>query len=257
MRSSNAPHTEAAEQAAHFFSNEETVDAVLLVGSWALGWAEEGSDVDLAVVVRPDAGRPQRRALESAWEASAPRREAARLLEPLIRYSDVEIDLIDGEFTPVSRGWTSGPDDFELQLGNYLAHGVALFERGKRLGDLRERWLPFYGDDLRAERLASARRYCLNNLDHVPWALDRGDRFHAFHRLYHGFQEFLQALFISRRVYPVAYDKWIARQLETLLGLAKLTPELETVIGADRLEAATLRAGAKRLEGLLDEYAGA
>jgi Nucleotidyltransferase domain len=233
------------------------VDAVLLVGSCARGWADEGSDLDLAVVVTPSVGEAERQALLRAWEASGARAEAAHILRPLVRYSDVEIDLIDGKFQPTPRGWTSGPDEFELELGNYVAHSTVLFERDARVQTLRDRWLPFYEESLRTERLKSVRTYCLNNLDHVPWALGRGDRFHAFHRLYHASQEFLQALFISRRTYPLAYDKWVAKQLGELLGLAELAPELETIVGARQLDAAMLRGNAGMLAELLDEYAGA
>lgn len=253
-RIASSAHAAAATAAADFFSGAEIVDGVLLVGSWARGHADETSDLDIAIVVTPESDAVERQELVAAWEQSAAHAEAVKVLRPIVRYSNVEIDLIDGEFVATPRGWTSGPDDFELQLGNYVAYSVPLFERGARCGALRDRWLPFYDDDLRARRLESVRTYCLNNLDHVPWALERGDSFHAFHRMYHAFQEFLQALFISRRTYPVAYDKWIAEQLDELLGLPELAPELAGIVGAGKLDGTTIAESAATLQQLFDAY---
>lgn len=34
----------------------------------------------------------------------------------------------------------------------------------------------------------------------------------------------MQALFIARRTYPIAYDKWIREQVVDILGLRSSTP---------------------------------
>jgi hypothetical protein len=79
-----------------------------------------------------------------------------------------------------------------------VAYSVPLWERTERLAELRGRWLP-YDDELRATRLAEARMFVLNDLDHVPLMIRRDEPFHAFHRHYLAFQGFLHALFIARR----------------------------------------------------------
>jgi hypothetical protein len=91
--------------------------------------------------------------------------------------------------------------------------------------------------------------YCRNDLDHIPWSLERGDRFHAFDRLYHALLEFVQALFIARRVYPVAYDKWIEQQLRDLLGLPNLASRLAAALDINHV-----REGAATVDALLNEY---
>ena len=53
------------------------------------------------------------------------------------------------------------------------------------------------------------RRYCLNNLNHIPLYVNRASYFQAFDRPYNAIQEFLQALFIAYQTYPIAYAKWI------------------------------------------------
>lgn len=250
----SAEHSEAARAAAEWFSHATVVDGVLLVGSWARGRGHRGSDLDLAVLVTPDAEEKERDALIVAWEQSKTRVEAAKLLQPLVRYSDFDVEVLDGEFAPEPRGWTSGPDEFELQIGNYVAYSTPLFERGDRYTKLRKRWLPFYDEELRTRRLDAVRTYCLNNLGHIPWALGRDDRFHAFHRLYHASQEFLQALFISRRTYPLSYDKWIQEQVVGLLGLPELYRQLLEIVGIPALDPAAISPSGARLRALLDEW---
>jgi predicted nucleotidyltransferase len=234
-------HREALDRAVGFLSGLPEVDAVLLVGSWARGVADEQSDVDLAVLCRAP--------IEAAWEGAEARRRAEALLEPVTRWSTLEVDSFGADLRPQPRGWTSGPDDFELRIGNWVAHAEPLWERGCAFRRLRDRWLPYYGEELRAHRLAEVVMYCRNDLDHIPWALERGDRFQAFDRLYHAVQELVQALFIARRVYPVAYDKWLEQQLRDLLDLPDVAYRLAGALDIGRIEA-----GAAEVDRLLDEY---
>jgi hypothetical protein len=74
------------------------------------------------------------------------------------------------------------------------------------------------------------------DLDHVPFFVGRGLYFQAFDRLYKAFQEFLQALFIARRVYPIAYNKWIHEQVAVRLGLPELYAQLPKILEITRLE---------------------
>ena len=83
----------------------------------------------------------------------------------------------------MSIGWTSGADEFELEIGNTLAYSVALWERvGVRASYYRElqaAWLPYYNENLRRTRLAMVLRYCRNNLAHIPRYAPRGRHFRA------------------------------------------------------------------------------
>jgi hypothetical protein len=78
--------------------------------------------------------------------------------------------------------------------------------------------------------------------------------FHAFHRLYLAFQDFLQALFIALRRYPIAYDKWIREQVEDMLALPQIYERLPAIVGIDRLAPAQVAARARELRTLLDEW---
>ena len=114
---------------------------------------------------------------------------------------------------------------------------IAAWECRRRV---RSRWLPFYDEGLRARRLAMVREACLYDLDHVPFFLERGLPFQAFDRLYKAQQEFLQGLFIARRVYALAYNKWIREQVVEWLGLPDVFDQLM------RLPAVSDEAGQRR-----------
>jgi hypothetical protein len=72
--------------------------------------------------------------------------------------------------------------------------------------------------------------------------------------LYKAYQEFLQALFIARRVYPLTYTKWIRLQVAEWLELPELYAQLPHVLEISRLESDELVAKADYLGSLLDRW---
>ena len=201
-------HAEAAEAVVAFFALRPEVDAVLLTCSCARGKATPDSCLDIAVLTAAEADPAP---LWHAWDAHYRDAPVFHALRQVGAFSNVDLDLVDGVFEPDpdAHGWTTGPDAFELEIGNLLAYSVPLWTRNARFAEMRDVWLPYYGEGLRAERLAMVRRYCLNNLDHIPLYAPRGLPFQCLARLQMAYGEFLQALFIAQRTYPIAYDKWI------------------------------------------------
>ena len=212
-------HAAAAAQVTDFFAGFGDVAAVLLVGSCARAKASPDSCLDLAVLHHPgfDVGPPA-----SSWSRYQHKSSTVQRLTNVGRFSHVDVDFIDGDFQPRGRGWTSGPDSFELELGHYLAHSRPLHEQGSYFRDLRRRWLPYYDDELRQQRLEDVLLYLRNDIEHAELYVPRQLHFQAFQRIWHAFEEFVQALFIKRRTYPIAYDKWIREQLVGLLELPQV-----------------------------------
>jgi hypothetical protein len=243
-------HAAAADEVVELVSGLPDAEAVCLVGSCAR--RADANDLDLSVLVDDDAAGAR---VEAAFAAFAPTSAALAELEALGPFVELDLHTTAGEFGPGPRGWTTGPDDFEVAVGNEVAHALPLWQRRGRLDDLRERWLPYDDDELRAARLADARMYVLNDLDHIPLMVRRDEPFHAFHRLYLAFQGFLQALFIARRAYPLAYDKWIGEQVGDMLGLPGLAARLPSIVGIDRLRPQALTRAAEELRSLVDEWA--
>lgn len=249
-------HRLSAEALVDYFRREPDVDAVLQVGSCARGKAEPSSCLDIAVLVRPEVLATERAALERRWEEYHRAEPTFREGEKLARYGFAEVEFIDGVFLPGEHDYTSGPDGFELEIGNYLEYGVPLLDKSNYLSVLKARWLPYYDDRLRARRLNMVRRCGLNNIDHVAYFTSRGLYFQAFNRLYDAAREFLQALFITRRRYPIAYDKWIREQVMDILGLPEVYAELTRLYEIRHFEGDEMVSKADRLLALYETYVG-
>ena len=246
-------HAAASRAVLAFFQEREGVEAVLLVNSCARGKATRDSCLDIVVLCRP-AGTDIK-TLEALWYAHCTSAPVFAELERAGKYAEVHLDILTGEYAPSHREWTGGPDDFELQIGNHLVYSHTLWQGEDYLGELKARWLPYYPDELRRERLALARLYCLNNLHHIPLYVERDLYFQSFDRLYNAFKEFLQALFIHRRLYPIAYDKWIHEQVAEILGLPELYAQIPPLFEIERFESRALIDKAQVLEELLETYA--
>ena len=247
-------HRRAAEEIVAFFDAAPEVAAVLLVNSFARGVGTPESDLDIAVLVQPDALPDAIAALDRRWREHYQAHQAFHDLRAAGPFTGVHLDLFDGQF--VAEPWDDGggPDGFELAVGNQLAYSVPLSERGNTMTTLREAWLPYYGDELRGQRLGMVADACRYDLDHVPFFVGRGLYFQAFDRLYKAFQEFLQALFIARRVYPIAYNKWIRDQVAVRLGLPELYAQLPQILEIPRLESDATVGKAQLLRTLLDTW---
>jgi len=83
-------------------------------------------------------------ALARGWERFQRRDASFKALEAVGKYAEVDLEFGDGRFAPKPRGWTTGPDDFELQIGNTLVYSVPLWENGEHFRQLKRQCLPYY-----------------------------------------------------------------------------------------------------------------
>ncbi len=243
-------HERATAAITAFFAERGDTDAVLLVNSCARGKATPDSCLDMQVIVAPDAVNDT----DAAFRSFAAEDDALVALQRAGRFSDLHLDVTDGILTP-GRIDEEGIDWFEVSVGNLFVYSVPLLVRGERLERLREKWLPFYGEEMRRERVDAARWFVLdNNLARIPWFLDRALYFQAFDRFYRAFQGFLLGLHVARRTYPIAYNKWIREQIVDNLDLPELYAELPKLFELERFESRTLERKAQALLRLVDEY---
>lgn len=253
LRFPTALHQQTAEIARGFFAGRPHVDTVLVVNSCARGVATPESDLDMAVLAH-QIPELDLRALESEWTSFAASDPVIGRFRQAGHFSHLHLDVITADYQPTVWDEGGGPDSFEMQIGNQVAYGQPLGERGPYYEQLRATWLPYYDEPLRETRQAMVRHACAYDLDHVPWYVSRGLYFQAFDRLYKAFGEFLQALFIARRVYPLAYNKWIREQVEGWLGLPEVYEQLPGVLSVSRLDSAELVDRAAGLRALLDTW---
>lgn len=246
-----APYIAAIEEIAAHLAGQPGMDAVLLQGSWARGKGNLalGGDCDLVLLHSASFDRTKEGAALADWLAA---RQAVWQLDTFGPYAGLDLKFHDRHFAPTPRGWTSGPDEFELEIGNLLAYALPVVCWTDAYEQLRARWLPFYGEDLRAERLAEALKYARNDLDHIPPYSRRGLYFQCLKRLHHAIEETLQTLFIAARRYPLAYDKWVEEQVSDILGRPELYATLTQIVTIPHLDAATLCAKAALLASVVD-----
>jgi hypothetical protein len=254
-----AAHERTAEAIVAFFADLPETELVLLVNSCARGKASKDSCLDINALVRPEALAVRGGELNSAWDAFYANEPVFKDLTAAGKFAEVHLDIIDGVFVPPERGlnWSGEPDSFEIEVGNALAYSVPLWQRSDYYDQLKARWLPYYDEQMRKERLRMARHFCTYNLDHIPLYVARGLYFQSFDRLYNAYREFLHALFISRRTYPIAYNKWIREQIVEILGLPHLYEQLTHLFEIGHFESDELIQKAEVVRLLLDEYAPA
>jgi len=249
-----ALHELAAETAYRFFRPQAAVDTILVTNSCARGQAVPESDLDMAVLIRPGTSEQEAKQLEGTWQQELATNDVLRRYRASGTHAHVHLDLITGDYAPEIWDDGGGPDWFEVGIGNQLAYSAPMHEAGSYFRQLQAQWLPYYGADLRHQRLEMVRAACTYDLGHVSFFVQRGLYFQAFDRLYKSFQEFLQALFISHQVYPLTYNKWIRMQVEEWLGLPELYRALPPVISVRNIESDELIERAGDLEDLLERW---
>lgn len=250
-------HQQAAEAIVTFFRTQAQtapIDAVLVVNSCARGVATPESDLDMAVLIDPTLAPAERTHLETAWQQFYQSEAIFQQLRQGRPFAWVHLDLVDGQYAPSVWDEGGGPDGFELEIGNHLAYSVPLWQGSDAYARLQATWLPYYSDSLQQARLVMVRNACAYDLDFVPFYVQRGLYFQAFDRLYKALQEFLQALFIARRTYPLAYNKWIRAQVVEYLGLPELYAQLPPLLQIARLESDELIVKAQALQMLIKKY---
>src|SRR4051794_23780327 len=122
---------------------------------------------------------------------------------------------------------------------------------GSYFRELQKKWLPYYNNDLRLQRLKMTRNACNYDLDHIPFFIKRSLYFQAFDILCKAFQEYLQALFIANKTYPIAYNKWIKEQVVKWLNKPELYPKLPAILSVSNIESNKINEKAKMLRQLL------
>ncbi len=254
LRLATPTHQRAYDLVYELAQADARVLALALTGSAARNAGSFDSDLDFNLFFTPEIvlGAPTD-AILAQWDAIIQREIRDQAGDDVGIFFDVDLHAAPVDITPQPRGWTDGPDAFELEIGNTFVYTRLVFERDGYFSRAQARYLPYYADALRAERLRATLRFCHNNINHIAPYVQRDLYFQAFRRLYDATREFLQALMIARRVYPIAYDKWIKEQLVEILGMPDLYAHFVNLYEVHTLESEELT----RKGELLREYVAA
>jgi len=244
-------HEAAAGSVSNFFGRISHVDTVLVVNSCARGQAVAESDLDFAILVPPGVTADTTREIETAWHEFALTDAALTRYRASGPHALLHLDLITGEYQPGQMEEGGMPDYFEVEIGNQVRYSAPMGNPGPYYLELRRNWLPYYDTALRAQRLGMTVAFCEYDLNSIRPYIDRGLHFQAFDRLTVAFQKFLQALFISRGVYPIAYNKWIKMQVVEWLGMPDLYAQLPAILSVSNIESYETAEKAEKLAALL------
>lgn len=244
-------HEVAALKIVEIFSKDPRVMSILLIGSCARKKASKDSCLDMVFLVSE---RSQISHIQDRFTQLYQQAPEFELLRRVGKFSHIDLIVSDGIIELPEREWTSGADDYELEIGNFFVYSALLFDREKYFHKVKKPYLPYYSESLRQQRLEQVKLYLFNNLDHIPLYVKRGLVFNGFSRLYNASKEFLQALFISRKVYPISYDKWIKEQLIEILKEPDLYREFVKLYESHKLESDELIQKAEQLRKLAQNY---
>ena len=245
-------HQNTAELVRDFFSAIPNVDTVLVVNSCARGQAVPESDLDFAVLVKPETTTIEIENIEAAWLNYSVDQPIFLKYIKSNQFAHLHLDIINGKYIPAILETGAGSDFFEIEIGNHICYSAPMDDPGVYYKELQKKWLPYYNEELRLQRVTMIRNACDYDLTHIPFFIKRGLHFQAFDILIKAFQEYLQALFIVHKTYPIAYNKWIKYQVLNLLDRPDLYPNLSPILSVNNIESDEINDRVKMLRELLN-----
>jgi len=226
------------------------------VNSCARGLAVPESDLDLAILIKPDATPAEIKDIENDWLKFSTSQPTILRFKRSSQFAHLHLDIINGIYTPKDIEIGEPIDNFELEIGNQIQYSAPMGNSGPYFQMLQNTWLPYYNEELRLTRLSATRNACEYDLDHIPFFINRSLHFQAFDILYKAFQEYLQALFIANKTYPIAYNKWIKEQVSKWLNKPDLYPNLSPILSVSNIESKEVNDKAVMLRALLNNLTG-
>lgn len=245
-------HQDTAELVKDYFLTIPYVDTVLVVNSCARGQSVPESDLDFAILVRPDTTKTEIENIEATWQTYYSTQPTFLKYKQSNQFAHLHLDIIDGNYTPTILEVGVASDFFEIEIGNQICYSAPMEDAGNYFKELQNKWLPYYNEELRLQRLTMTRNACEYDLDHIPFFIKRDLYFQAFDILCKAFQEYLQTLFIANKIYPIAYNKWIKEQVVKWLNKPDLYPKLSPILSISNIESKEINNKAIMLRELLN-----
>lgn len=248
-------HYDAAETANEYFLDMLAVDTVLVVNSCARGQAVAESDLDLAILVQRGTSDHEMKKMLTGWQSYSANAPAILKFRQSSPFAHVHLDVIEGKYMPGIIDAGEPIDYFEVEIGNQIFYSVPLTTAGSYFQELKQRWLPYYDDEVRISRLSAVKNACNYDLDHIPFLIKRELYFHAFYTLVEAFRKYLQAIFMTNKIYPISYNKWIKEQIVKWLDKPGLYPKLLPILSITNIESNEVNEKAIKLRELLMKIA--
>src|SRR6266446_1313776 len=115
-------HQDTAELVRDYFLAIRNVDTVLIVNSCARGHAVPESDIDFAVLVKPDTTPAGIKNIENAWQIYAETQATFLKYKQSNQFAHLHLDIIDGNYSPGNVEKGEPIDYFEIEIGNQICY---------------------------------------------------------------------------------------------------------------------------------------
>ena len=204
-------------------------------------------------MVKPDTTPIEIKNIEHSWRIYSEKQPTFLNYKQSSQFAHLHLDIIDGNYRPTNVEKGEPIDYFEIEIGNQICYSAPLDNAGLYFQELQNKWLPYYNEELRLQRLQTIKDACIYDLDHIPLFIKRELYFQAFDILCKAFQEYLQVLFITNKIYPIAYNKWIMEQVVKWLNKPDLYPKLSPILSISNIESNEINDKAKDLRMLLSD----
>lgn len=247
-------HRKVTERAVDLLSRHRSIEAIILTCSCARGLGSR--DIDYAAFVTPGTSLEEIKYIESEWYRAINEDITFKSFRQTGPFFQLDLWVTDGQFQPKYQPHllSHGPDCMELDIGNLYMYSKPLSGNLDRFNQTKESLLPYYSDELRNQRLTEARNSALESAEYVAWDHGRGHHYLALKRLQTSFEYFLHGLFISKRIYPIAYDKWLQEQFRDLLNMPQLYGHLTNILKIPEISGDSLNQSADQIKKLVGSF---
>ena len=144
-------HQDAAELLRDYFLTIPGVDTVLVVNSCARGQAVPESDLDFAILIKPDTTPTEIKNIENSWQIYSKEQPTFLKYKQSNQFAHLHLDIIDGNYTPAILEKGEPIDYFEIEIGNQICYSAPMDNAGYYFKELQNKWLPYYNEELRLQ----------------------------------------------------------------------------------------------------------
>ena len=124
-------HADSAAVIYNYFLAMPDVDTVLVVNSCARGQAVAESDLDFAILVKPQTSLAHREELLSDCFNFFDSHPVIIKYKQASRFAHLHLDIIDGNYAPTVLEIGGASDYFEIEIGNQICYAAPMGSPGE------------------------------------------------------------------------------------------------------------------------------
>ena len=137
-------HQDSAGLIRDYFLSISFIDTVLVVNSCARGQAVPESDLDIAMLVKPETTPSEIKSVEQAWEIFSEKHPTFLKYKQSSPFAHLHVDIVNGNYVPAHIQRGEPVDYFEIEIGNQICYFDFMANVGMYFQLLQIKWLSYY-----------------------------------------------------------------------------------------------------------------